>query len=145
MSKIEINPRSNYKYFLPIATRWMDNDTYGHVNNVVYYSYFDTIVNHFLIDRGGLDIHNSAVVGFVVASSCEYINPISFPDKIEVGLRVDNIGSSSVKYGVAIYKSGKDAPCAKGTFTHVFVDRLSGKSSPIPTGLRRTLELLQLD
>tara|TARA_A100001015_G_scaffold142965_1_gene158571 strand:+ start:1829 stop:2200 length:372 start_codon:yes stop_codon:yes gene_type:complete len=123
----------------------MDNDTYGHVNNVVYYSYFDTIVNHFLIDRGGLDIHNSAVVGFVVASSCEYMNPISFPDKLEVGLRVDNIGSSSVRYGVVIYKSGKDAPCAEGTFTQVFVDRLSGKSSPIPKGLRHTLESIQLD
>ena len=109
MTKIETDSRTKYKYFLPIATRWMDNDTYGHVNNVVYYSYFDTVVNHFLIDRGGLDIHNSAVVGFVVASSCEYINPVAFPDELEAGLGVEHIGSSSVRYGVAIYKSGENA------------------------------------
>lgn len=145
MSKIETDPRTKYKYFLPITTRWMDNDTYGHVNNVVYYSYFDTVVNHFLIDRGGLDIHNSAVVGFVVASSCEYINPVAFPDELEAGLGVEHIGSSSVRYGVAIYKSGENAPCAKGTFTHVFVDRMSGRSSSIPPRLRETLELLQSD
>lgn len=134
--------RDDYKKFYPITTRWMDNDLYGHVNNVTYYSYFDSAVNRYLIEDGGLDIHDAPVVGYVVRSSCQYLAPIAYPDAIEAGLRVDKLGNSSVTYGVGIFKQGDAKACAFGDFTHVFVDRAANKSVPIPAQIRRALEML---
>lgn len=135
--------KADYKYFVPISTRWMDNDIYGHVNNVTYYSYFDTAANQYLIEKGGLDIQNASIVGFVVASSCEYHLPIAHPEKIEVGLRVDRLGNSSVTYALAIFKSSNEFACAHGSFTHVFVDRASGQSVAIPDELRMALHKIE--
>ena len=130
--------RSDYKKFVPITTRWMDNDIYGHVNNVTYYSYFDSAVNRHLIEEGGLDIHDAPIVGFVVNSHCNYLAPIAYPDAIEVGLRVN----SSVTYGVAIFKEGEEQACAFGDFIHVFVERAANKSVPIPEPIRNALSQL---
>jgi len=132
--------RGNYRYFLPITTRWMDNDLYGHVNNVTYYSYFDTIANHYLITQGGLDIHSGPVIGYVVNSQCNYKSAIAYPEQIEGGFRVNRLGNSSVEYGIAIFKAGADQACAFGTFTHVFVDRQTERPTPIPAQLRAALE-----
>jgi len=132
--------RQDYKVFYPIATRWMDNDFYGHVNNVVYYSYFDTVVNLFLIEAGGLDIHTAPVVGYVVNSGCSYLSPVGYPDQLEAGLRVDKIGNSSVQYGLTIFKQGAEVASAQGYFVHVFVERALNKSVPVPTGIRKALE-----
>ena len=134
-----IPSKSEYKYFVPITTRWMDNDIYGHVNNVTYYSYFDTAANQYLIEKGGLDIHNAAIVGFVVASTCEYHSPISYPDKIEVGLRVDRLGNSSVTYALGIFKADDEKASAHVSFTHVFVYRESNESVEIPDSIRKAL------
>lgn len=133
--------RNAYFYFCDITTRWMDNDIYGHVNNVTYYSYFDTIANQYLIEQGGLDIHTAEQVGFVVASNCEYLSPVAYPEQLEAGFRVNKLGSKSVEYGIAIFKEKSGQACAHGTFTHVFVDRPSGKSVKIPAGIREALEL----
>jgi acyl-CoA thioester hydrolase len=132
--------RASYPYFTHITTRWMDNDIYGHVNNVVYYSYFDSVANKYLIEEGGLDIHSAEIIGFVVASSCQYKSPIAYPEPIEAGFRVNKLGNSSVEYGIAIFKQGQPNASAVGTFTHVFVDRATDKSVAIPAPLRRALE-----
>ena len=136
--------RADYVHFQPITTRWHDNDIYGHVNNVTYYSFFDSAVNTYLIERGGLDIHDGAVVGFVVSSSCDYFASIAYPDLIEIGLRVAKLGNSSVQYELAVFKSGEDDACAAGRFVHVFVDRASNQPVPIPDALRRAMALLQV-
>ena len=132
--------RSGYKYFADITTRWMDNDIYGHVNNVVYYSYFDSVANQYLIEQGGLDIHSAEIIGFVVASSCEYKSPVAYPEKLEAGFRVNRLGNSSVEYGIGIFKKGQQAASAHGTFTHVFVDRNTYKPVSIPAQIRAALE-----
>jgi len=137
--------RENYFYFKSITTRWADNDIYGHVNNVAYYSYFDTVANCYLIEEGGLDIHNAQDVGFVVASSCEYYSPISYPQSLEVAFRVNRLGSKSVEYGLAIFKQNDPEACASGTFTHVFVNRESGKSTSIPGKIRQALTLALIE
>ncbi|PTQ71142.1 thioesterase family protein [Pseudomonas sp. GV071] len=131
--------RSDYANFQPITTRWHDNDVYGHVNNVTYYSFFDSAVNTYLIEVGGLDIHSGPVVGFVVSSSCDYFASIAFPDRIEIGLRVGKLGNSSVQYELAVFKAGEDEACAAGRFVHVFVDRESNRPVSIPDGLRQAL------
>jgi len=136
--------RSDYPHFQPITTRWHDNDIYGHVNNVTYYSYFDSAVNSYLIEVGGLDIHTGEVVGFVVSSSCDYFASIAFPERIEIGLRVAKLGNSSVQYELAVFKQGEDAACAAGRFVHVFVDRASNRPLPIPGRLREALAVLQV-
>jgi acyl-CoA thioester hydrolase len=139
-SAMENRPaRGDYKVFFPIATRWMDNDMYGHVNNVVYYSYFDTVVNLYLIEKGGLNIHSAPVVGYVVSSGCDYLSPVGYPDQLEAGLRVDRLGNSSVRYGIAIFRQGEQAASAHGHFVHVFVDRAVNKPVPIPQEIRRAL------
>ena len=140
MSRPEIPTRSDYHVFYPIGTRWEDNDIYGHVNNVVYYSYFDTVANRYLIEEGGLDIENAATVGYVVNSGCEYHAPIAHPEAIEAGLRVDRLGNSSVQYGIAIFREGENTAAAHGHFVHVFVDRASDRSVPIPPDMRSALE-----
>ena len=135
-------PRSAFAHFLAIPTRWMDNDVYGHVNNVVYYSYFDTAVNQFLIERGVLDIHKGEVVGFVVDSGCAYFSSVSFPDVVHAGIRVAKLGNSSVRYEVALYRNDDPSPCAAGHFVHVYVERSSNRSVPIPSPVRSVLETL---
>lgn len=125
--KAVAHSRNAYKHFLPIATRWMDNDVYGHVNNVVYYSYFDTVVNAYLIAQGVLDIKGGALIGLVVETGCNYFAPIAFPEKIEAGLRVARIGNSSVRYEVALFREGVDDAVAQGHFVHVYVDRVTLK------------------
>ena len=135
-----IPTRNDYKWFMPITTRWMDNDIYGHVNNVNYYSYFDTVANTFLIEKGDLDIHAGTEIGYVVNSQCNYLSAIAFPEKIEGGFCVEKIGSSSVVYGIAIFKAGEEKACAYGTFTHVFVDRETERPKPINDKLRSVLE-----
>lgn len=137
----ESRNKSNYFYSIQISTRWMDNDIYGHVNNVTYYSYFDTVANRYLIERGGLDIHAAEIVGFVVASNCEYFSPIAFPQQLEVFFRVNKLGTKSVEYGIAIFNEDQDLASACGTFTHVFVERASGASTAIPKKIRQALEL----
>ncbi|MBT8141323.1 MAG: acyl-CoA thioesterase [Gammaproteobacteria bacterium] len=134
-----IPKKQDYRYFVDVTTRWMDNDIYGHVNNATYYSYFDTAANKYLIDKCELDIQNSDTVGFVVASSCEYHAPIAYPDKLAVGVRVGKLGNSSVTYAIGIFKQNSDQAVAHGNFTHVFVDRASGQSTPIPENIRNAL------
>ncbi|MCW5517884.1 acyl-CoA thioesterase [Muriicola sp. Z0-33] len=145
MTEGKLVHRKDYRYFVPITTRWMDNDIYGHVNNVTYYSYFDTAANEYLIKEGRLDINNAPVVGFVVHSNCSYLSPIAYPDKIEAGLCVKKIGNSSVTYGVGIFKKGEDQVCAYGELVHVFVDRNENKSVSIPAAIRGALEKLLIN
>lgn len=139
MSRTTAPPRRDYRWFTAITTRWSDNDVYGHVNNVIYYSYFDSVANRYLIDAGGLDIHAGETVGLVVNSGCDYHAPVAYPDALEGALRVDRLGSSSVQYGIGIFREGDDKACANGTFTHVFVDRESHRPVPIPPRLREAL------
>ncbi|TBU81078.1 thioesterase [Pseudomonas daroniae] len=136
--------REHYRHFQPITTRWHDNDLYGHVNNVTYYSYFDSAVNTYLIEVGGLDIHQGEAVGFVVSSSCDYFASIAFPERIEIGMRVGNLGNSSVQYELAVFKEGEEQACAAGRFVHVFVDRASNRPVAIPQTLRLAMEQLQV-
>jgi acyl-CoA thioester hydrolase len=132
--------RSAYRHFLPLQTRWADNDIYGHVNNVAYYGYFDTIVNECLIAAGALDIHTGAVIGLVVETGCKYFAPLAFPDKLEGALRVARIGNSSVRYELAIFRAGDDTPAAEGHFVHVYVDRQTRRPVPLPAPFRAALE-----
>lgn len=132
--------RSRYKHLLPLQTRWADNDVYGHVNNVAYYGYFDTIVNEYLISSGALDIHGGAVIGLVVETGCKYFSPLEFPQKLEGALRVARIGNSSVRYEIAIFKEGAEKPAAEGYFTHVYVDRKTRRPVSLPDALRQALE-----
>jgi acyl-CoA thioester hydrolase len=134
--------RRDYKHFQPITTRWHDNDIYGHVNNVVYYGFFDTAVNNYLIQQGGLDIRDGDIVGFVVSSACDYFASIAYPDLIEVGVRVAKLGNSSVQYELAIFREGEQEASAAGRFVHVFVERASNRPTPIPSRLRAALEAL---
>lgn len=133
--------RADYHYFLPITTRWMDNDAFGHVNNVTYYSYFDTVANHYLIEHGEFNLHQSQIIGYVVHSQCQYKKAIAYPDKIEAAFRVNRLGNSSVEYGIAIFKKGEQTPAAHGTFTHVFVDRENERPAKIGGKLREALSL----
>ena len=134
--------RSRYRSFLTIPTRWMDNDAYGHVNNVTYYSYFDTAVNEHLIRVGGLDIARDPVVGLVVETSCRFHAPLSFPETIEAGIAVTRIGRSSVAYAIGLFRRGDDRPAATGRFVHVWVERATGRPTDIPPRLRAVLEPL---
>jgi acyl-CoA thioester hydrolase len=135
-------PRADYPHFLPIATRWMDNDVYGHVNNVVYYAYFDTVINRYLIDEGGLDIARDPVIGLCVESHCGFVSALAFPDAVEAGLRVAHLGRSSVRYEVGIFARGEASAAAQGWFVHVFVDRVTRRPAPLPASIRAALERL---
>ena len=134
--------RSAFRLFRAIPTRWMDNDVYGHVNNVVYYSYFDTIVNAHLVEAGVLDFRSSPSTGLVVETSCTYFEPIAFPDSVEGGLAVEKLGRSSVTYRLAVFKEGAELAAAQGRFTHVYVERASGRPVEIPGPVRAVLERL---
>ncbi|WP_233862894.1 acyl-CoA thioesterase [Paraburkholderia adhaesiva] len=132
--------RSGYVHFLPITTRWMDNDVYGHVNNVVYYSYFDTVVNEYLIRMGALDIEHGTTIGLVVETQCSYFAPLVFPDRVEAGLRVARLGSSSVRYEVGLFREGETQPAAQGHFVHVYVDRATRRPvAALPAALHAAL------
>jgi len=133
-----------YPHRLPIQTRWKDNDVYGHVNNVEYYSYFDTAINAWLIREGGLDIERGEIIGLCVESHCEYRAALTFPETIEVGLRVGRLGKTSVRYELAVFREGGDEATAEGHFVHVFVDRENRRPTAIPDRLRGALERLQV-
>ena len=136
-------PRAGYRAFRTITTRWMDNDQYGHVNNVVYYSWFDTAVNAHLIEQGVLDTAAGATIGLVVETQCHYFAPLSFPQTIEAGIRVAHMGSSSVRYEVGLFAAGAPETAARGHFVHVYVDRVTQRPVPLPAPLRQVLEALQ--
>ena len=131
--------RADYRHFLAIATRWMDNDSYGHVNNVTYYSYFDTAVNEHLIRYGGLDIGKDPVIGYAVETSCRFAKPLSFPEAVDVGLRVARLGTTSVIYEIGIFRRGEDEPAAMGRFVHVWVDRATERPAPVPPRIRAAI------
>ena len=136
--------RADYRHFQSIPTRWMDNDVYGHVNNVHYYSYFDTAVNQFLIEQGVLDIHRGEVVGYVVETACSYFLPVAFPDRVDAGIRVVHIGNSSVRYEIGLFRNDDAQLAAAGSFTHVYVARSTGKSAPVPDAVRVVLASLKV-
>ena len=135
-------PRDHYRAFRPITTRWMDNDQYGHVNNVVYYSWFDTAVNAHLIERGVLDPAGGGVIGLVIETQCQYFAPLAFPQAVEAGIRVAHIGGSSVRYEVGLFAQGAPLTAAKGHFIHVYVDRATRRPVPLPPALKTVLESL---
>jgi acyl-CoA thioester hydrolase len=135
--------RSGYRAFRAIPTRWMDNDAYGHVNNVVYYSWFDTAVNAHLIEQGVLDIHHGETIGLVIETQCNYFASVAFPQTVEAGLRVARIGQSSVRYEVGLFLQGEALTVAKGHFVHVYVDRATRRPASLPADLRKVLEALQ--
>ncbi|HYF57503.1 MAG TPA: thioesterase family protein [Burkholderiaceae bacterium] len=136
--------RDAYPHLLPITTRWADNDQYGHVNNVVYYAYFDTVVNRWLIERGALDVAGGPVIGLVVETGCRYFAPLSFPDTVHAGLRVASIGTSSVRYEIALFANDAPTAAAQGHFVHVYVDRVDRRPTPLPAALRAVLEPLRV-
>ena len=137
-------PRSAYPAFREITTRWMDNDVYRHVNNVVYYSFFDTAVNQMLIEAGVLDIAESPAIGLVVETQCRYFAPVAFPDIIHAGVRVTKLGNSSVRYEIGLFRGTDDQSAAEGHFVHVYVDRATNQSCPIPEATRAFLTTLQV-
>jgi acyl-CoA thioester hydrolase len=135
-------PRSAYRVFQPITTRWMDNDVYGHVNNVVYYSWFDTAVNAHLIEQGVLDIHHGETIGLVVETQCNYFAPLAFPQTIEAGIRVAHRGSSSVRYEVGLFAQGEPLTAARGHFVHVYVNKETRRPQALPEPFIQVLETL---
>lgn len=137
--------RADFPHLLPIPTRWKDNDVYGHVNNVEYYSYFDTVINTWLIRQGGLDIHRGPVIGLCAESHCKFMSELAFPETVEAGLRVEHLGRSSVRYGIGLFREGVEAPAALGWFVHVFVDRETRRSHPLPDTIRSALEPLVVE
>lgn len=144
MSRPTPPSRADYRHFSPLDTRWMDNDIYGHVNNVTYYSYFDTAVNGFLIANGVLDIHGGATIGLVVETGCRYFAGVAFPDALEIGIRVAHLGSSSVRYEVGIFKRGDETAAAAGHFVHVYVDRATRRPAPINEDMRAVLHSISV-
>jgi acyl-CoA thioester hydrolase len=134
--------RGDFPHWLAIPTRWMDNDVYGHVNNALYYAFFDTVINEYLISAGGLDIHTGAIIGLAVETHCQFLQAIAFPDVIDAGLRVAHLGNSSVRYEVGLFKQGDDKPAAFGYFVHVFVDRETRRPESIPERIRAALASL---
>ncbi len=134
--------RTDYAHVLEIPTRWYDNDVYGHVNNVEYYAFFDTVINHWLIREGGLDIHTGPAIGLCAESHCAFRAALVFPDVVDAALRVGTLGRSSVRYEIGLFARDSEAPAAEGWFVHVFVDRASRRPVEIPAQLRASLERL---
>jgi acyl-CoA thioester hydrolase len=132
-------PRSRFAHFEAISTRWMDNDVYGHVNNVVHYSFFDTAVNRYLIDAGALDIHTGEVIGLVVQTQCQYFDSLAFPQTVHAGIRVAHLGRTSVRYELGLFADDAPLSAAVGAFVHVYVDRASRRPVPVPEALRAVL------
>ncbi|MCM2339651.1 thioesterase family protein [Rhodoferax sp.] len=142
MHKPQPEPRSAYKVFRAISTRWMDNDAYGHVNNVVYYSWFDTAVNAYLIEQGVLDIEHGQTIGLVIETQCNYFEPLAFPQTVEAGIRLARLGNSSVRFEVGLFAQDAPLTAAKGHFIHVYVDRATRRPTPLPEPLKTVLEKL---
>ncbi|KAJ7494600.1 thioesterase [Mycena galericulata] len=140
--KLKDRRRKDYTYFLSYRTRWSDNDQYSHINNAVYYHFFDSIVNTYLIEQCGLDPPTSPLIGLVISSFCEFFAPLSFPQVLDLGLRVNKLGTSSVSYEVGVFAEEKDQPAAVGGYTHVFVDAIERKSAPMASGTREGLSKL---
>lgn len=134
--------RADYPHFLSIPTRWMDNDAYGHVNNVIYYSWIDTLVNRYLIDHAGLDIHAAPIVGYCVDSGCTYRRSFTFPEVVQAGLCVNKLGSRSVRFGIGLFGESEDTPRATGFFVQVYVDRASNRSVSVPERIRAALQTI---
>ena len=134
--------RHHYKHQRQIPTRWRDNDVYHHINNVIYYEFFDTVINGYLMDAGGLDFSGGDSVGFAVETHCRFLKPIQFPDAVDACLRVTKLGNSSVRYEIGIFKPDDEEPAAVGYFVHVFVDRLARKPARIDGELRRAMQAL---
>ena len=132
--------RDHYRSFRQITTRWIDNDAYGHVNNVVYYSWFDTVVNAHLIEHGALDVQHGVTIGLVIETQCNYFAPVEFPQAVDAGLRVAHIGRSSVRYEVGLFVQGLPLTAAKGHFVHVYVDRATRRPGALPPQLKSVLE-----
>lgn len=144
MSRLEPDTRDRYAHFSTLTTRWMDNDAYRHVNNVVYYSFFDTAVNQYMLSQGVLDFDTSPTVSLVVETGCTFFSPISFPDLVDCGLRVAHLGSSSVRYEIGIFRNGDPRTAARGHFVHVCCARQTLTPVAMPPGLRAALERLRL-
>jgi acyl-CoA thioester hydrolase len=144
MPDIDVVQRGDFATFCQITTRWMDNDAYGHVNNVVYYSWFDTAVNALLVDMGLLDIQHGPTIGLVVETGCRYHRSVAFPETVEVGVRIARLGNSSVRWEVGIFIAGDDRIAAQGFFVHVYVDRDSRRPAPLPDEWRHRLTPLIL-
>jgi acyl-CoA thioester hydrolase len=138
----EILQRHNYRWQVRLETRWLDNDVYGHINNVVYYGLFDTAVNRYLIETGALDIHQGAVIGLVVESGCRYFAPMAFPDIVQAGVGVTRVGKTSVSYQVGLFRNDDVEPAAQGHFVHVYVDRQSRRPTSLPDRLRQAVSAL---
>jgi acyl-CoA thioester hydrolase len=145
MPRVEPHRLADYPHLQAITTRWMDNDAYGHVNNVVYFSYFDTVVNTYLIGRGALDIQASPVIGLVVETGCQYFSSLTYPEQVTGGLRVAHLGRSSVRYEIALFGEASEAAAAQGHFVHVYVDRGTRRPVDLPPALRQALEPLRVD
>jgi acyl-CoA thioester hydrolase len=145
MTQIAAPARTDFKVLRPIATRWMDNDHYGHVNNVAYYSFFDTAVNGFLIEACATDIRDLPAIGIVAESSCRFVSAVSFPDVIHAGLAIERLGTSSVVYAIGLFRNAEDSACAIGRFVHVYVDRATRRPVPIPAVIRVVIERLNSD
>jgi acyl-CoA thioester hydrolase len=141
-TKPQPQARASYKAFRTITTRWMDNDAYGHVNNVVYYSWFDTAVNAHLVEQGVLDMEHGTTIGLVIETQCNYFAPLAFPQTVEAGIRVAKIGNSSVRYEVGLFAQGEPSTAAHGHFVHVYVDRQTRRPVPLPAPLKTVLENL---
>lgn len=139
MTLAQNETRNRFPHFLTIPTRWMDNDVYGHVNNVTYYSFFDTVINQYLISKGGLDINHGKVIGLAAESLCRFQRAFTFPKVVQAGLRVSHIGNSSVRYEIGLFHEGEQHTAAVGYFVHVFVDRSSRAPVAIPTTIRTAL------
>jgi acyl-CoA thioester hydrolase len=144
MERAQPLPRSAYAHFDTITTRWMDNDVYGHVNNVTFYSYFDSAVNRYLIEAGVLDIHDGGVIGLVVETHCNYFAPLAFPRNVDAGIRVSKIGSSSVRYEIGLFDQGEPLSAAVGHFVHVYVDRATRRPTSLPPAFVQAIEKLQV-
>jgi len=142
MARPVAHAQSDYPHALAITTRWMDNDAYGHVNNVVYYSYFDTVVNDWLIRQGLLDVEKGPVIGLVVETGCHYFESLTYPETVTAALRVAHVGGSSVRYEIALFGEGRDRAAAQGHFVHVYVDRETRRPMPLPATWRRALRAL---
>ncbi len=140
MNNKPMETRDRYPHYMSLQTRWSDNDIYGHVNNVTYYSYFDTVVNCYLIESGGLDIQKDSIIGVAVETMCNFRKPIAYPEPIDAGLRVGKLGNSSVRFEIGIFRKDDDEAAASGHFVHVFVDRASKAPAPVPDAIRAALE-----
>lgn len=141
--KRQLRQRRYYKAWRPIATRWMDNDVYGHVNNVVYYSFFDTAVNAWLVEKGLLDIERGPLIGLVAETACTYARPVAFPEEVQAGIAVSRIGNTSVRYDIGLFVKGNPEPAAEGFFVHVYVEREGRRPRPVDEQWRRVLAEIQ--